>query len=319
MARYASKERRDIHAEITGKIVAELGRGTIPWLKPWKTNGTGYLGMPRNAISRRKYSGINVVMLWMAAQESGYASNEWLTFKQAKEQGGHVRAGEKGTTVIFMKPISFAAQDAAGGTEPLDRLQRGDDAEERRLIARAYTVFNVEQCDDLDLKRAPAPTFEPAATKDGLNQAFEDAVRRTGIEVRHGGSQAFYKRSEDFVQMPPLETFLDCATYQATKAHELIHATGHKRRLDRLPDKSEGKRGYAFEELVAELGAAFTCCEFGITGDLRHASYIQSWIDLLTDDKRAIMRAASKASKAIAYLYPESAEDIDNEETREAA
>ncbi len=316
MSRYARKERRDIHADITGKIIAQLEAGTVPWLKPWKTIGGTFGGMPRNAITRRRYSGINVVLLWMAAEEKGYASAEWLTFRQAQAAGGHVRAGEKATQIIFMKP---SVRTVAG--------ENGEDELRQSLIARAYTVFNVEQCDGLDTSRRsdpkPTPLLDGLKTSpDDLCAAFNEAVKRTGVDLRYGGPQAYYRPSSDHVQMPEIGDFTTGANHDATLAHEMVHWTGAKKRLDRFDTVKaifDGRKGYAFEELVAELGAAFTCAEFGITGDLRHASYIESWIKLLKEDKRAVMRAASKASRAVAYLYPESAEEIDSDEDLQEA
>jgi antirestriction protein ArdC len=298
----ASDERRDIHAEITAKIIADLEAGTVPWLKPWET-GARFSGMPRNAVSKRRYSGINVVLLWMTAQDRGYVSSEWLTFKQAKELGGSVKAGEKGTTVVFYKQLSFA-----------EKTESGDVENRSVMMAKAYTVFNVEQCDGLKLKEAPAPVV-CEATPEGLDAAYMLAVKRTGATIEHHGAEAYYAPARDIVVMPPVALFKDCAGYQATLAHELVHWTGHKSRLDRF-DGVPNKIDYAFEELVAELGAAYTCAEFNIRGELRHAGYIKSWIAHLKQDKRAILRAASRASRAVAFLYP-TAEEIDTSDAAE--
>ena len=273
--------------------------------------------MPRNAVTRRRYSGINVLLLWMAAAEKGYASPEWLTFKQAKEAGGNVRGGEKGTTIIFMKQYAKTVEG-----------EGGEEEKRQALAARAYTVFNVEQCENIDISRRsdpkPTPLLDLAGAKaEDLNAAFMAAVKKTGVDLRYGGERAYYHTGEDFVQMPLVEKFHTEANHDATLAHELVHWTGHKKRLNRFDTEKaifDGKKGYAFEELVAELGAAFTCAEFGIVGDVRHAAYIESWIKLLTEDKRAMMRAAARASRAVAFLYPESAEEIDTgDDVKEAA
>lgn len=302
MTKKASKERRDVHLEITNKIVAELEQGAAPWVKPW-TGNARHSGLPRNAITKRRYSGINVVVLLMAQQANGWASSEFLTFKQAQERGGNVRKGEKGTLVVFYKKLRFEETNDQGEAEV-----------KTPMMVRGYTVFNVEQCDGLNLKGTPEPVqgVEP----EELSEAFMQDVQKTGIRIEHGGARAFYTPTLDYVQMPKLADFKNAAGYMATLAHELVHATGHKSRLDRGFDKVPSKQEYAAEELVAELGAAFTCREYGIQHEeLRHAGYISSWISLLKADKKAIFRAASKASKATAYLYPEaSAEAHDQEE-----
>lgn len=310
MTQKAKKARRDMHAEITARMVAELKGGTIPWLKPWKSGGsaTGFSGMPRNAVSKRAYSGINVLLLWCEAQDRGYSSAEWLTFKQAKERGGTVRKGEKGVEIIFMRP--------------LDVKDREDPEQTKRiLMLRSYHVFNVEQCDGLKLKDVRTSALEPKATESGLNARFMADVKRTGIEVRHGGNVACYSPTFDRVDMPTVAQFVDCQAYQAVLAHELVHATGHKSRLDRWSQRetaSGTKQEYAFEELIAEMGAAFVCAEYGFRAELRHASYIGGWIKALENDKGAVVMAASKASKAVAYLFPHNAEAIDNEEKKAA-
>lgn len=289
----ASKPRRDLHQDITDRVVKALEAGAAPWLQPW-ASGARHMGNPRNADTRRPYNGVNVLLLWMAQHAGGYTSSEWLTYKQAKARGGHVRKGEKGTEVIFYKKLTFKEVN-----------DQGEEEERNPLLLRSYTVFNVEQCDGLKLPGTPEP-IEANANPDDLNPAFMDMVRQTGADVRHGGGRAYYTPTLDYVQMPELAAFRDAAHYQATLAHELVHWTGHKTRLDRLDNKTQ--QGYAAEELVAEMGAAFLCAEYGITGDLRHEGYIADWIKALKDDKRAIFRAASRASKAAAFLSPETNE-----------
>lgn len=281
------QERRDIHAEITGKIIAQLEKGVVPWLRPWRETGVSVFGIrPRNAITKRHYSGINVLLLWAAADEAGYQSNDWLTFKQASDRGGNVRKGEKATEVVLLKKTTKKVVDEAGNEE-----------EKSFSMLRSFYLFNAEQCDNLKL---PADRkIKPRADVNELNPEYAEAVKATGIKIKHGGDDACYIPSIDVVLMPELANFKNAQHYEATLAHELIHATCHKSRLDRP------RPNYCLEELVAELGAAFTCAEFGIRGELRHADYIGHWIKALKDDTKAVISAASKASKAVAFLYPE--------------
>ncbi|MGJ0532076.1 ArdC family protein [Methylocystis sp.] len=280
-----------VYEAVTRSIIAELEQGAAPWVKPWKSgNRTGIL--PANAITGRCYSGINIPILWHAADVRGYTTNAWITFKQALEKGACVRKGEKGTQVVFTKRLS---------------VKKDDDADEERQISmlRAFTVFNVAQVDGFDAPDAPAAPAPPAGAAD----AFATA---TGADIRHGGDRACFVPSLDFVALPYPEMFETEEQYQATKLHELVHWSGHKSRLNRDLNNRFGTKAYAAEELVAELGAAFLCAHLGLQGQLRHAGYIESWLSLLKTDERAIFTAASKASQAADYLraFSEKLEEV---------
>lgn len=270
-----------VYESVTRSIIVELEQGAAPWVKPWK--GGNRVGiMPANAATGRCYSGINIPILWHAADVCGYPTNAWLTFKQALEKGACVRKGEKGTQVVFTKRLS---------------VKKDDDADEERQISmlRAFTVFNVAQVDGFDAPDSPAAPAPPAGAAD----AFATA---TGADIRHGGDKACFVPFMDFIVLPEPESFESMEHYHATKLHELVHWSGHKSRLDRDLSHRFGTKAYAAEELVAELGAAFLCAHLGVQGQLRHAGYIESWLSLLKEDDRAIFTAASKASQAADYL-----------------
>lgn len=273
---------RNLYAETTASIIAQLKAGVAPWRQKWSGAGTG--GMPRNAVTNRAYSGINIVLLWSAAQSKGFTSPLWLTFKQALDMGGNVRKGEKGTTIVYV-----------GRTEKEDE-KTGED----RVITflKSFTVFNVAQCDGLTLE-ARKPAFSNTEERDAIAEEF---VQATGARLTHGEGRAYYSTRDDRVNMPAFETFVSADAYYSTLFHELTHWTGAKARCDREFGKRFGDRAYAVEELVAELGAAFLCAEFGMdhTGDA--ASYIASWIRLLETDDRLFMTAAAAASKACDHL-----------------
>jgi len=285
--------KRDVYAEVTDKIVAMLEAGTRPWHKPWGADNLAAAVRPlrHNGIP---YQGINVILLWCAAMERGFASPMWMTFKQAKDLGAHVRKGEKGSPVVYANTIV--------------RREEGDDGEDHdRVIPfmKSYTVFNVEQIEDLPAHYHHTP--EPAQTGGPERiAALEDFFAATGADIRHGGNRAFYAIMADFVQMPPIECFEAAESYYATLAHETTHWTRHPSRLDRdFGRKRWGDEGYAMEELVAELGAAFLCADLGITPEVRedHASYIDSWLRVLKGDKRAIFTAAAHAQRAADLLH----------------
>jgi antirestriction protein ArdC len=278
--------KRDLYSEVSARIVAELEAGAAPWIKPW--SATPGANTPCNAVSNRPYSGCNVVLLWMA-QAAGYRSPRYLTFRQAMELGGHVRKGEHGTKVYFVKQLEM--RDGA------------DDEPSTRLVPmmREYTVFNVDQCDGLPDNVAigkPMRVRNPDA-RDDLADGF---LRSTGADIREGHGEAYFVPSRDFISMPAFGAFKGADHFYGTAFHELTHWTGHKSRLDRDLKNRFASRNYAAEELIAELGAAFLCAEFGFDGDLRHAGYIAHWLDLLRADKRAFFTACNRASKAADYL-----------------
>ncbi|MCA9027599.1 MAG: DUF1738 domain-containing protein [Planctomycetaceae bacterium] len=286
-------QRADVYQRVTDKIIADLTRGVRPWHRPWQAEyAAGRITRPLRH-NGEPYHGVNILMLWAEAEERRLACPYWLTFQQAKQLGGHVRKGEKGSTVVYAS--SF--QKTETGTD-------GQEIEETIPFLKQYTVFNAEQCEGLPeryskLAEPPRDDLQPVERVSSL-------VAVTGAEVRTGGTRAYYAIGQDYVQLPPLPTFRDAESHAATLLHEMTHWTRHPSRLDRdLGRKRFGDAGYAMEELVAELGAAFLCADLGVTPEVRedHASYIDSWLQVLQQDKRAIFTAASHASKAVDYLH----------------
>jgi antirestriction protein ArdC len=277
---------RDLYFEVSARIVAELERGAAPWVKPW--SATAGLNTPCNAATNRPYSGCNVILLWLA-RDRGWPTPRFLTFKQAREAGGHVRKGEHGTKVYFVKQLQVKDGD-------------GEEGETRIVpMMREYFVFNVDQCDGLpDSIRAGKPMR--VRNPDARDVIADDFLQSTGADIREGHGEAYYVPSHDFISMPAFEAFKGADHFYNVAFHEMTHWTGHKARLDRDLKNRFGSRDYAGEELVAELGAAFLCAEFGFDGDVRNAGYIVTWIELLKSDKRAFFTACSKASKAAEYL-----------------
>jgi antirestriction protein ArdC len=271
-----------LYADVTTNIIKDLEAGTAPWIKPWKTGNTSGI-LPRNAATNRSYNGINIPILWHAQIARGYAEASWMTYKQALELGGKVRAGEKSTHVVFTKQLNVKDKET--------------DEEKKIGMLKAYSVFNICQIDGLQEGEAklspPLPERQDAAT------AF---IAATKSDIRIGGDRACYVPALDFICLPPATAFKGREHFLATSLHELAHWTGAKPRLDRDLNDRFGTKAYAAEELVAELTAAFLCARLGIMGELRHADYIASWIDLLKDDDRAIFTAASRAGQAADFL-----------------
>ena len=224
------------------------------------------------------------------AQAAGYRTPRYLTFKQALELGGHVRKGERGTKVYFVKQLQV--RDEGADDEAVPRIVP---------MLREYTVFNVEQCEGLP-ERVLSLGQVKARNADQRDALVDAYLAYSGADIREGAGEAYYRPSDDYINMPRFEAFKSAAHFYGVTFHELGHWTGHKSRLDRDLRHRFGERAYAAEELVAELCAAFLCAEFSLDGDLRRAGYIQSWIGLLKADSRAFFTACSKAHAAADYL-----------------
>jgi antirestriction protein ArdC len=282
----------DLYTRVTHQILADLAQGVRPWIRPWASaHPAGSITRPlrHNQIP---YSGINTVLLWTRAMAEGFGAPIWMTFRQALELGGCVRRGQTATTIVYANRLS--------------RTQAGEDGQdvERSIpFLKAYAVFNIEQIDGLPEAFAPAPVAPlPQSARVAGAEAF---FRGLGADITHAGDAAWYAPGPDRIQMPPFEAFQSGEDYYATLAHESVHWTRHPSRLDRdLGRKTAGDQGYAREELVAELGAAFLCADLGLELTPRpdHAAYIGAWLRVLQDDKRAIFSAAAHAQRAVDYL-----------------
>ncbi|WP_332818972.1 ArdC family protein [Sphingopyxis sp.] len=290
-------ERHSLYAEVTSRIIAELEEGRLPWVQPWDSAACGCT-MPQNAGTARRYSGINVLILWAEVVAKGYASQRWLTYRQAEAAGGNVRRGEKGTVICYADRFTPKAEQEQARSE--DRSAR------QVAFLKRFIVFNVDQCEGLpDDYIAPMVSPDPV-----LTIAEADAlIAASGARVQISGGEAFYSPSHDFVQVPPQAAFHEPINWYRTALHELGHWTGHGSRLDRDQKGQFGSESYAKEELVAEMAAAFTCASLGIAPTVRHSDYIASWLSVLRGDEKAIFRAASQASKASDYLLAFAGED----------
>lgn len=287
--------RTDIYTEVTNTIIAAIEKGMNGKFEmPWHSVNR----IPENAKTGNCYQGINVPLLWAHQVDRDYTSPLWATYKQWAESGAQVKRGEKGVAIVFYKIFEVDA--------PAEQEEA-----QTRIVARHSTVFNAAQVEGYNLTEAPCPSLiENIASADCL-------VAATGADIRHGGDQAYYIPSQDFIAMPPREIFKNTTTstatenYYSTLFHELTHWTGAKQRLDRLNPAKFGGQEYAFEELIAEMGAAMCCASTGVTSSPRedHARYIENWLFALKSDKRFIFSASSQAQKAVDFLFsPQQAE-----------
>jgi len=307
-----AKKKFDPYQVITDSIIEALEAGTQPWRAQWQGLG-GCTLRPISGGSGKEYRGINVLLCWATAQAMGYWSNQWHTYKGATEKGGQVRKGEKSTRIVFWK--FYPKKDGRG--QPVI----GPDGKPETIpTLRLFSVFNACQIEWPEGNKSdpgPMPTVEDhdgSEAGDQFGQAKDvlDAWSDV-VDVEHGGNRAYYSPSEDRIQLPKFEQFEDEAAYFSVAFHEAGHSTGHKSRLDRDFNKSKrfGDQAYAFEELVAELTAAFLSADCGISQPAEpradHASYLAEWLKVLKKDKKAIITAASQAEKA-AKLILENAE-----------
>lgn len=271
----------DLYQTVTDRVIEAMESGKMPWQRGWDNAGAA-LNMPRRSTGEF-YRGINVLLLWARAMDAGFGAEYWMTFKQAKELGGMVRKGEKGTQVVYFNMIE--KDDKATG-------------ESKKIpFLRNFTVFNADQIDGLPAKFHA--TKAPATVDNGTrhNAALDSFFNATGANIQTRGNQPCYKPGPDLIEMPAIEQFKSESEYYGTLSHELIHWTGHATRLDRLSGKA--KEDYAFEELIAELGALYLTSHIGATPDFSNsAAYLNSWLSALRNDKKYIFRAATAAQKA---------------------
>ncbi len=274
----------DLYQKVTNSILDMLEAGTPPWRQPWKNCPS--FALPNNPYTNstgRPYRGVNVAILWDAMQRSDWTVPQFATYKQIGEAGGQVRKGEKSTTVLLWKPFQTEKQD--GTTE-------------RGLWTTSYRVFNLEQADDIE------PVDPPKLDAIERNARFDEMIAVVGANVRHiVGGRAYWEPVKDRISLPDPGQFRSTESYYATTTHEHAHWTGHETRLNRDLAKRFGSHAYAAEELIAELAASFVCAEYGMTAEQeQHASYLESWIEVLRSDNRAIVTAASKAQKAADWI-----------------
>ena len=241
-----NNDKKSIYEEITERIIDSLESGVIPWVRPW--DAVKY-GEHRNGLTNRPYRGLNIMLLNMVAMTKGFVDPRWLTFRNAEKLGGRVKKGERGVGIVFWKFLSVKER------EDSDIIVDLDDKEQKVIpFARMYTVFNVEQCEGIELSPLEAPA-------DCQGQDNQDTEKILAIaKVHHGGDRAYYSPSRDCIVMPVREAFENLHFYFTTGYHETLHWSGHPSRLNRKFGSRFGDQDYAFEELVAEIGGFSRCC-----------------------------------------------------------
>jgi antirestriction protein ArdC len=282
---------------VTERIVKLLEQGLIPWRRPWSAGGA-----PRNLVSKKVYRGVNFFLL----SATKYVSPYWLTLRQANELGGSVRKGEHGEIVVFWKVENGKEREDESETDAAERIDESDKSR-RRFVLRFYRVYNLEQCElpQAVLDKLPKIETYQHDPIEAAERIIANMPNPPAIE--YGGTKAFYSPSADRITLPPRELFSSAEEFYATLNHEVSHAAGHPKRLNRdsIAEAAPfGSRTYAAEELIAELSAAYLCAEAGISPAVieNEAAYLQGWLGKLKSDRRLIVIAAAKAQKAADYI-----------------
>ena len=285
--------RRDIQQQVTDTIIQQLEKGVVPWHKPWNGADSRILNMPKNFTTGKKYRGVNILLLWTSSFDRQFLTDDWGSFLQWQQKKEAVRKGEKGTMIVYY-----------------DTLEREVDGEMQKIpFLKQSVVFNRCQLASYDPATENAYLLNETNLVERIEQV-DKFISNTSAIIENNGFRACYNRVDDKIMMPYLESFNNSERCTATEGyyssalHELTHWTGNPKRLDRKFGKKFGDQAYATEELVAELGAAFMCAEFGITAPEKenHAAYIDYWLKVLRDNKHCVLTAASEASKAVDFL-----------------
>lgn len=266
---------------VTEIVLKKIEAGTNPWVKPWSDKYGNAAAC--NFKTKKAYRGINRILTNM----SGYSCPFWVTYKQAQELGGSVRKGEKSTLITYFQ-----------------LLKDKQDEKKNIPILKYYQIFNIEQCDGIELPELPAVEKNHIESLESAEKIAKDYSHNQKIEIRYGGNRAYYSPMNDYVNLPERDTFTSQDGFYSTMFHELGHSTGHKSRLARGLESSEGfgSVSYSKEELVAELCAAFLCSRIGLDNLDQSAAYLKGWIKPLQDNPKWIVSAAGQAEKAAEFI-----------------
>ena len=280
----------DLYQKITDRILQDMERGVMPWSRKWKSKQRDAVaGMPSNAYTGKAYRGINVILLWLAADEMQSDDMRFATFKQVNDAGGKVIKGSKSFQIYF---FSVFEKEDKNNPDKLVKIP----------MLKYFNVYHISQTENCKWKTV---AVDGKAAKPEMPEDTVEFIKLLGARVNHGLGRyptPCYVPASDTVHMPFPDEFAALQNYRETLYHELMHWTGHASRLQRDFSGHFGNKAYAKEELIAELGAAFICAEFGLEYSTRHASYLNSWLEVLRHDNKAFMQAASAAQKAVDYV-----------------
>ena len=315
-----NSSRQRVEDEIADRIIELLDKGELPpWEKGWRNSQSGD---PVNALTMKPYRGINRWLTLITQQSMGYDDPRWLTYRQAEGLGGHVRKGEKSTSIIFWKQVSFrqredgdeAQNQARGNKQTEANANNGSPPDEGRIrtypMLRSYRVFNLEQTQDCKVKPLPpaeTTSHDPIELAEAIIAGMPNPPEMEFYE--NANYVPHYQPATDIIRVPKMDRYLNLEDYYNTVFHELTHATGHSKRLDRfsLDANADDLHAYGREELTAAMGSAMLAAHAGIDAELveRDASYIRHWRDTINADKPMIIRSATLAQKAVDLILGE--------------
>lgn len=289
-------QKTDVYQMVTNLIIEKMEQGIIPWRKPW----TSY-GMAANYVTKAPYRGINALLLNTLPYEKPF----FLTFKQAKNLGGHIKKGEKAMPVTYSNTL-YKDLDTKKNLSSEQASLLPKERVKVFFFIQYHNVFNIDQVEGVDFNFPEIITRPENERIDCCEKVIQKMPNPPEIIYRE--MSAYYQPSEDYINMPKLEFFESTEDFYDTLFHELVHATGHQKRLNRaeINDTSLLKKGaYSKEELTAEIGSAFLSAHTGIQTDKlleNNAAYLQGWLKALQNDKKFLFEAASKAQKATGYI-----------------
>jgi antirestriction protein ArdC len=293
-------KRKDVYKTVTDKLIDLMSKGVNPWQKGWQ-NINDY-GSPYSLLTGKQYKGFNRTYL-SAVNDSG--CNGWITYNGCKKLGGQVKKGSKAETVIHWNFTEIQVKDADRNPVFNDD---GTKKMKKAVFVNGFAVFNaLKDCEGLEnhvKKIEDKVEIEESKPHDSLTKY----LKREKIELKHNGGRAFYCPMDDSIGMPHEQTFIDAIEYQNTLAHECIHSTGHKSRLDRFKQNdlafNSGEKSYSYEELVAEIGSVQVISALGLEPKFDNsASYLKGWASNLSDNIKWAVQAASAAEKASNYIF----------------
>jgi antirestriction protein ArdC len=277
----SSEKVRDVYQIVTNRILELLDKGEVPWRKTWTNTG-----MPKNLATGKEYKGVNVWLL----TSLGYPMNYYLTYQQLKDMGGSVKEKEKSHTVVYWKWIETDKSDGTG--------------KEVKPFLRYYRVYNVSQTEGIPAPKIPK-VLKPKNPIEECEIIVKDMPKCPEIISR--SEHPFYNPKDDFINMPPMQSFETSENYYETLFHELIHSTGHSSRLNRkevMENYGYATHMYSIEELTAEMGSCILKSICGIRESVtpNNMSYIQGWISVLKKNRRFIIYASGQAQKAVEFI-----------------
>lgn len=289
-----------LREQIAEQFIAALQEDKLPWHAMWVNK------RPQNAITEKKYRGINSFWLSFIADIKGYSDNRWCTYKQAQSQGWQVRKGEHATQIEYWRLYDKVQKRYIEQFEANLIIQQDPDREKDIILTcRTYSVFNGAQIEGIP------ELIVPTNIDINMVRAQRDVLlKNMDLKFHEGGTEAYYRPSADSITMPPDKFFADSYGYMSTFLHECGHATGHSKRLNRDLSGRFGSPSYAKEELRAEIASAFTSQALGfgsaaedLSGAMdNHKAYIQSWIEVIQDQPNELFAAIKDAEKISDYL-----------------